>query len=151
MEKFQKLNDGDNKEDDKKVIGKTGGLYSVFSNKYDEIEKTIVTAMTNGSGGDAPENNIEALLESNKICSDCDSIVMIADNWAPVKDLSLIASYHKPVKVVLCGVYNKINPDYLKLARETKGSLHLIEEDIYSLSQLKEGETIKIHGATYKL
>ena len=148
---FVFFNDGDHKGNDKKVIGKTGGIYSVFSNKYDEIERTIITAMENGSGGDQPENNIEALLESDRICRDCDSIVMIADNWAPVKDISLLAGYHKPVKVVLCGVFDKINKDYLKLARETKGSIHLIEEDIYSLSLLKEGETIKIHGGTYKL
>ncbi len=107
--------------------------------------------MTNGSGGDAPENNIEALLESDRICKSCDSIVMIADNWASVKDLSLLVSYHKPVKVVVCGVLGRINKDYLKLARDTKGSIHLIEEDIYSLSELKEGGTIKIHGLTYQL
>jgi hypothetical protein len=148
---FMFFNDGDNKEDDKKIIGKTGGIYPVFTDKYDEVEKAIIKAMENGSGGDAPENNIEALLKSDSICNDCDSIVMIADNWAPIKDLSLLASYHKPVKVVLCGVFDKINKDYLKLARETKGSIHLIEEDIYSLSLLKEGETIKIHGTTYKL
>jgi hypothetical protein len=148
---FVFFNDGDNKGDDKKVIGKTGGIYPVFSNRYDEIEKSIITAMENGSGGDLPENNIEALLESDRICSNCDSIVMIADNWAPIKDISLLKSFHKPVKVVLCGVFDKINKDYLKLARETKGSIHLIEEDIYSLSLLKEGETIKIHGVTYKL
>ncbi|AEW00156.1 hypothetical protein A4D02_28515 [Niastella koreensis] len=148
---FLFFNDGDSKDDNKKVIGKTGGIYSVFTNKYDEIERTIITAMENGSGGDLPENNIEALIESDRICSHCDSIVMIADNWAPVKDISFLAGYHKPVKIVLCGVFDKINKDYLKLARETKGSIHLIEEDIYSLSLLKEGETIKIHGVTYKL
>ena len=145
------FNDGDDKDDAKKIIGKTGGIYSIVTNEYDQVEKTITKAMTNGSGGDAPENNIEALLESDKICKSCDSIVMIADNWAPIKDLSLLASYHKPVKVVVCGVLGRINKDYLKLARDTKGSIHLIEEDIYTLSELKEGETIKIHGFTYKL
>ena len=145
------FNDGDNKDDDKKITGRTGGIYSIVTNEYDQVEKTITKAMTNGSGGDAPENNIEALLESDKICKNCDSIVMIADNWAPIKDLSLLATYHKPVKVVVCGVLGRINKDYLKLARDTKGSIHLIEEDIYTLSELKEGETIKIHGLTYKL
>jgi hypothetical protein len=148
---FLFFNDGDEKEDDKKILGKTGGIYPVFTNEYDEVEKVLIKAMENGSGGDAPENNIEALLESDKFCSDCDSIIMIADNWAPVKDLSLLTSYHKPVKVVLCGVFDKINKDYLKLARDTKGSIHLIEEDIYTLSELKEGERIKIHGITYQL
>jgi hypothetical protein len=148
---FVFFNDGDNKDDDKKIIGKTGGLYPVFTNQYDEVERTIIKAMENGGGGDAPENNMEALLESDSICKSCDSIVMIADNWAPIKDIALLASYRKPVKIVLCGVFNKINKDYLKLARDTKGSIHLMEEDIYTLSELKEGETIKIHGVTYKL
>jgi hypothetical protein len=145
------FNDGDDKDDDKKVIGRTGGIYSVVADNYDDVEKTIKTAMTNGSGGDVPENNIEALLASDKVCNSCDSIIMIADNWAPVKDISLLSSWHKPVKVVVCGVFDKINKDYLKLARDTKGSIHLMEEDIYTLSELKEGETIRIHGITYKL
>lgn len=148
---FVFFNDGDNKEDAAKIIGNTGGIYSVYTNTYDEVENTIQKAMLNGCGGDAPENNIEALLESDKLCTDCDSIVMIVDNWAPVKDISLLAKYHKPVKVVVCGVFGSINKDYLKLVRDTKGSLHLIEEDIYNLSELKEGESIKIHGTDYKL
>ena len=148
---FVFFNDGDNKDDAVKVIGKTGGIYSAYSNSYDEIEKTIEKAMLNGGGGDAPENNIEALLESDKLCTDCDSIVMIVDNWAPIKDISLLGKYNKPVKVVVCGVFGRINKDYLKLVRDTKGSLHLIEEDIYNLSELKEGESIKIHGRVYKL
>jgi hypothetical protein len=145
------FNDGDDKDDDKKIIGSTGGIYPVVSNNYDQVERTIKTAMTNGSGGDAPENNIEALIASEKLCNNCDSMVMIADNWAPVKDMALLPRWHKPVKVVVCGVFDKINPDYLKIARDTKGSLHLMEEDIYTLSALKEGETIKIHGVIYKL
>ena len=148
---FLFFNDGDNKEDREKKVGETGGIYSVFTNQYDEIEKTIIKAMQNGSGGDAPENNIEALIESGKICNDCDSIIMIVDNWAPIKDISLLTSFRKPVKVVVCGVLERINKDYLKLARDTKGSIHLIEEDIYSLSEMKEGETIKINDVIYKL
>jgi hypothetical protein len=133
------------------VIGKTGGIYPVYSSSYDEVEKTITKAMTNGGGGDAPENNIEALLEAQKICSNCDSIVMIADNWAPVKDISLLAGFGKPVKVVVCGVLGSIHKDYLRLARDTKGSIHLMEEDVYNLSEIREGGTVKIAGKTYKL
>lgn len=148
---FVFFNDGDDKDDKEKKVGVTGGIYSVFTSQYDEVEKTIIKAMTNGSGGDAPENNIEALIESNKICKDCDSVIMIVDNWAPIKDISLLKLYSKPVKVVVCGVFDRINKDYLKLARDTKGSIHLIEEDIYNLSEIKEGETIKINGVIYKL
>ena len=148
---FTFFNDGDDKEDAAKLIGKTGGIYSVYTESYDEVEKIIQKAMLNGGGGDAPENNIEALLESQKLCAACDSIVMIVDNWAPVKDISLLTGYNKPVKVVVCGVMESINKDYLKLVRDTKGSLHLMEEDIYNLAELKEGESIKIHGINYKL
>lgn len=148
---FLFFNDGDSKEDKDKIIGKTGGIYTVFSDSYDEVEKTIVKAMTNGGGGDAPENNIEALLEAEKLCEKCDSVVMIVDNWAPVKDISLLMKAKKPVKVVVCGVMDRINKDYLKLVRDSKGSLHLIEEDIYTLSEVKEGESIKIRGINYTL
>lgn len=148
---FVFFNDGDNKEDKDKIIGNTGGVYHVLTNNYDEVEAIIEKAMLNGGGGDAPENNIEALIKSDSICVDCDSIVMIADNWAPIKDISLLIKYKKPVKLILCGVLDAINKDYLKLVRETKGSLHLMEEDIYELSKLKNGESIKIHERIYKL
>jgi hypothetical protein len=148
---FVFFNDGDMKSDGEKVLGKTGGIYHTYGNSYDEVEKTIITAMTNGFGGDAPENNIEALLEAQKKCSNCDSIVMIVDNWAPVKDISLLKGFGKPVKVVVCGVMGTIHKDYLQLARDTKGSIHLMEEDVYNLSEIKEGGTIRIGGKMYKL
>jgi len=68
-----------------------------------------------------------------------------------VKDISLLMKAKKPVKVVVCGVMDRINKDYLKLVRDSKGSLHLIEEDIYTLSEVKEGESIKIRGINYTL
>jgi hypothetical protein len=148
---FVFFNDGDEKTNSEKVIGKTGGIYKIETADYNEVQKTIEKAMCNGSGGDAPENNIEALIEAERNCISCDSVVMIADNWAPVKDISLLASIKKPVKVVLCGVYDKIHPDYLNIARKTGGSLHLIEQDIYELSKMKEGEVIEIKGTKYRI
>lgn len=148
---FVFFNDGDNKTDAEKIMGKTGGIYTVVTSKYDDVEKTIKTAMGNGCGGDAPENNIEALISADKLCSACDSVVMIADNWAPVKDMALLSAIAKPIKIVLCGVYGPVNTDYLNIARKTKGSLHLIERDIYELSKMKEGDTIEIEGRKYKI
>ncbi|MGC4036767.1 MAG: hypothetical protein QM764_12480 [Chitinophagaceae bacterium] len=145
------FNDGDDKRDAEKIIGKTGGIYSVHANSYDEVESVVMNAMNNGSGGDAPENNIEALIHSQEFCAKCDSVIMVVDNWAPVKDMILLGQIHRPVKIVVCGVFDRINTDYLKIARETKGSIHLIEEDIYNLSDIKEGGSIRIHGKNYKL
>ncbi len=148
---FVFFNDGDAKTDAEKVIGKTGGIYKIVTADYNEVLKTIEKAMVNGSGGDAPENNIEALLAAERNCVSCDSVVMIADNWAPVKDISLLGSIKKPIKVVLCGVYDKIHTDYLNIARKTGGSLHLMEQDIYELSKMKEGELIEIKGTKYRI
>ncbi len=148
---FVFFNDGDNKTDAEKIIGKTGGIYTVVTAKYDDVEKTIKKAMENGCGGDAPENNIEALISADRLCNSCDSVIMIADNWAPVKDISLLSAITKPIKIVLCGVYGPVNADYLNIARKTKGSLHLIERDIYELSKMKEGDTIEINGRKYKI
>lgn len=148
---FAFFNDGDMKPDAEKVIGKTGGIYKVITSKFDDVEKTMLEAMKNGFGGDAPENNMEALLSTLTTCPSCDTIVLIADNWAPVKDISLTGSFTKPVKIILCGVHDRINPDYLNIARKTKGSIHLIEQDIYELSKMKEGEMIEIKGRKYRI
>jgi hypothetical protein len=148
---FVFFNDGDAKTDKEKIIGKTGGIYKIVTADYNEVQQTIEKAMANGGGGDAPENNIEALIDAERNCISCDSVVMIADNWAPVKDIALLGSIKKPVKVVLCGVYDKVNPDYLNIARKTGGSLHLIEQDIYELSKMKEGEVIEIKGTKYRI
>ncbi|MFT3679650.1 MAG: hypothetical protein QM791_05230 [Ferruginibacter sp.] len=149
--KFIFFNDGDNKMNNEKIIGKTGGLYPVETSKYEDVEKTIELAMSNGCGGDAPENNLEALIKAGEICNSCDSIVMIADNWAPVKDIALLSLLSKPVKIILCGVYGSINTDYLNIARKTKGSIHLIEQDIYELSKMKEGDILEINGRKYTI
>lgn len=145
------FNDGDDKQDFEKVIGKTGGIYTITTAKYEEVEQTIIKAMKAGCGGDAPENNIEAILKADELCNSCDSVIMIADNWASVKDLSLLTEIKKPVKIILCGVYSSINTDYLNIARKTKGSVHLIERDIYELSKMHEGDTIEIGGRKYKI
>jgi hypothetical protein len=108
--------------------------------------------MLKGGGGDCPENNIEALLLAEKEFPENDFQVLIADNWAPIKDMSLMQKLTKPVRVVLCGVvdYN-INIDYLNLARQTKGSVHLMERDLYNLSALHEGEILKIGRKSFKI
>jgi len=77
--------------------------------------------------------------------------VLIADNNAPVKDISLLKNLHKPVRVVLCGVYGNIQTDYLDIARATGGSVHTIENDVTDLKKILEGQAIQIGGNTYRL
>lgn len=142
---FVFFNDGDNMPDKDKKLGNTGGIYSRNCNSYAEIESLMKTTMLKGGGGDYPENNIEALLKAEKDFPAAEYQVMIADNWAAIKDKVLWQHLTKPVRIVVCGATEfNVNIDYLNLARKTNGSVHVMESDIYNLSALKEGEILKV-------
>lgn len=145
------FNDGDYKSDSKKVTGKTGGIYHSSTEDLLSYVSTIMKAMENGGGGDAPENDVEAILEGIKLNKGCDEIILIADNWANMRDYSMIKDIHKPVRVIICGNMYGINTQYLDLARETGGSVHTMEDDLFDLMKLNEGQSIKIGSKTYSI
>lgn len=139
------FNDGDERPDAEKIIGRTGGIYAKECNSFAAVKKLIRETMEKGSGGDRPENDIEALIAGEREFPDRDFQVLIADNKAPVKDMALVTSLRKPVRIILCGADPYfINPDYLNLARKTKGSVHLAEQDLNALSLIREGEALRI-------
>lgn len=143
------FNDGDHKLDAQKKIGSTGGIYKYEGNDITVLENKVKTAMRNGSGGDGPENNMEATLYGVENFASTDSIIMIVDNWAPVKDISLlpkIISIGKPIHLIICGFNGMIHSDYIRIAIETKGTIHTIEEDI-SLSKPIPDGTILTFGS----
>ncbi|WP_462250529.1 hypothetical protein [Ferruginibacter sp.] len=145
------FNDGDNKQDYLKVIGKTGGVYTSLKGAPDSVIKTMHRAMNNGNGGDTPENDIEALLTATKLKEPNSELLLVADNLSGIKDISLINEVKLPVRVILCGAQKTwIHSDYLELAYKTGGSIHTIEEDLFTLSKLHNGETIVIGGISYK-
>jgi hypothetical protein len=149
---FTFFNDGDNMPDNRKVLGKTGGIYSVNAGDYEAVESTLMSTMKRGCGGDAPENNCEAILRSLSDLKDAEEIVLIADNWANVKDLALANQIKKPVHIILCGADNgMINVDYLELARRTKGTIHTMKEDIDNLSKMSDGATFKFGKKKFKI
>ncbi len=146
------FNDGDNTPDRQKKIGKTGGIYSRDCKNFDEVATLMRTCMTNGGGGDAPENDLEALIETEKQHPQNDFHVLIADNWANIKDIKLARQINKPVRVVLCGVFDGlVNTQYLDLARITGGSVHLIDQDIMKLAAMHEGEILEIGRRKFKI
>ncbi len=149
VQHFIFFNDGDMTPDNKKKAGKTGGIYYSIANNFEELQKIAYKCMGNGCGGDAPENDIEAILKGLNKCKDCKDIILIADNWANLRDYEFIDKVDRPIRVILCGTQFGINKQYLDLARATKGSVHTIEEDIENLMDLKEGEQIKISGHTF--
>lgn len=137
--RFLFFNDGDNVPDGLKVLGKTGGLYPLISHEFDSVSNTLYKAMFNGQGGDVPENNIEALLEAQMRFPDIDTILMIADNNAQVKDISLLPRVKKPVSIILCGVDQFVQSHYIQIARATGGKLYILDKELGDLKNLREG------------
>ncbi len=144
VEQLVFFNDGDEKVDSLKAIGQTGGIYSIKPKSFDEIAQLANRVVERGTGGDEPENNVEALIYGLKICPQCEEVIMIADNWASPRDIELLKKVNKPVRIILCGTEEGINVDYLNLARDTGGSVHTIEEDLFNLLELNEGNEIQI-------
>jgi len=128
------FNDGDEKPDSKKKIGETGGIYSEKAGNIKKIIALFYLVMLRGSGGDIPENDIEALLHAKETFSNSE-LVLIADNNACIKDLELVQKIGKPVKVILCGVEKEglINPDYVALAKISGGGIYTIDDDIENI------------------
>lgn len=145
------FNDGDTKKDKSKVKGSTGGIYHSEDATLASITEIMMKAMRNGSGGDSPENNVEAIMDGIKTDPNCKEIILIADNWANMRDYSMIADIKKPVRVIICGNSFGINTQYLDLARVTHGSVHTMEEDLMQLFKLNEGEEIKIGKQVYQI
>ena len=149
---FVFFNDGDNKPDAEKVIGETGGIYYSPAKSVDSLSALMGHVAAMGYGGDCPENNMEALIKGAKLAKSYKEIVMIADNYSPVKDIELLSKFNIPVHVILCGASNGyIGLDYLLIAWKTKGTIHTIESDITNIATMAEGQSIVIGGNTYKI
>lgn len=149
---FVFFNDGDNKSDSEKKIGSTGGIYYQKSSTLDSLIHMMSFVRSRGSGGDCAENNMEALIKGVQKAKPYKELVMIVDNNAPVKDISLLNQFNKPVHIILCGSYRgEVLTDYLLIAWKTKGTIHTIEEDISKIASMSEGQSIQIGGSTYKI
>lgn len=148
---FVFFNDGDNMLDQLKITGRVGGIYYVKTDSFETVKRTLVHAKNNGDGGDGPENNIEAILHGIKQNPRIKSVILIADNNATPRDLELLNKVRVPIRVILCGSSNGVNPKYLNMVRENGGSIHTIENDLTNLSKLKDGEKLELEGRTYIL
>jgi len=148
---FVFFNDGDGMDDSKKIIGNTGGIYYSNAANLLELDNLITKVTAAGSGGDCPENNMEALIKGTKMAAPFKELVMIVDNSSPVKDLELLKNFKVPVHIILCGVTDWVLTDYLKIAWKTKGSIHTIEQDITKIAAMHEGEEITINGIKYRI
>lgn len=144
---FVFFNDGDNTPNNEKRKGNVFGIYMSDNEKFNQVYKTMKHTMKMGGGGDAPENNVEASIRGVLFYPTVDELIMVADNWATPRDLSILDAIKRPVHVILCGATAGINESYLQLAYETGGSVHTIEEDL-EMRNIEAGKQFQI-GDTY--
>ncbi|UZR95892.1 hypothetical protein [Chondrinema litorale] len=147
------FNDGNMTENSEKKVGATGGIYDAKPDDIKDVISVMREVMLEGNGGDSEENDVEALLYGINSFNDFKEVILIADNKSPVRDISLIEKIHVPVRIILCGTNEApvVHPHYLKIAYDTGGSIHTIEEDITKLTSKMEGEKIKVLGVEYEL
>jgi hypothetical protein len=150
------FNDGNNSP--VKKVGITGGLYKAdgTGDICKEVHKQMITAQINGNGGDAPENDLEAVLyainQAKAAKVPLQEVILIADHLSPPSDMVLLAQIDVPVRVLVIdahGSYTGISEPYLEIARKTGGSIHTLKEDIWNIGTQAEGQTIAINGRKY--
>ncbi len=105
-----------------------------------------------GKFTDGPENDLEATIAAIHNCENYTDIILVVDNYSPVKDIDLLKYVNNPIKIILCGANDGyINTDYLDIAYHTNGSIHTIEEDIVNIGNTLDGARIKIGKTFYVL
>jgi hypothetical protein len=157
---FVFFNDGDLKKHEEKKVGETGGIYYTPSLPLDKLIVFMRMVYSKGKDDDSEDNYMEALIKGTKMAQQpYGDIILIVDNHATVSDMSLLSQFNKPVHVVVfCSIkggcdHSFCQPDYLKIAWKTKGTLHIDGLDYNDIGKMKEGETINVTSSntTYKL
>lgn len=146
---FVFFNDGNNET--RKKIGRTGGIYFERAENIKKLVNLLNKVKLKGNGGDTEENNLEAIIKGIQKYPDFSEVILIADNNSCIRDFCLIHEINVPVKIILCGTYAGINPQFLNLAYKTNGSVHTIEDDIYDLYTHKNSDAAwMIEGTEYR-
>lgn len=146
---FVFFNDGNMEK--RKKIGRTRGVYFEKAENINKIIGLLSKVKAKGNGGDPEENDVEAILKGIQKYPDFKNLILIADNNSCMRDYCLVKDVKVPVKVVLCGTYSGINPQYINLAYKTKGSIHTIEDDISDFyNRTNTDATFMIDGSEYR-
>jgi hypothetical protein len=147
---FVFFNDGNNTKDERKVIGNTGGIYFCPFCPYSQLVDTLRQVRLRGEGGDAEENDLEAIIGAINNSANYSDVIVIVDNLSPVRDISLLSNLNRPVRIILCG--NKpINEEYINIAYQTGGSIHTMKEDIFDINSRLNGIRLQIRTDLYIL
>jgi hypothetical protein len=116
---------------------------------FRKMKKDIEDVRKKGEGGDEIENDLEAITTSIVTYRDHGDIILIADD-SPVRDMNLLRRIKKPIRIILCGTNKGINDQYLKIAHQTKGSIHTNNQDI-DMKKIKEGDEFTVEKDIFRL
>jgi hypothetical protein len=145
------FNDGDGAKNRKKVLGSTGGIYTTSAMPSASILKTMRKSQRRGSGGDSPENDLEAIIKACAENPALEEIILIADNNSCIRDFILWEQVKKPVHIILCGTKNGVNHQYLNLAWKTGGSIHTKNLDFGNIDQRLQQDLLIVNDIRYTL
>ncbi|WP_341900904.1 hypothetical protein [Fluviicola taffensis] len=128
------------------------GIWTIESSNADKVIDLAFKAMEKGNH---IENDLEAVCYAiRKYPENKNNVVLIADNWENPCDMKLIEFLKQqkvPLKIVVCGVKDRMNTLYLDLAYATGGSVHTMEEDLTNIAQMGNGKTFKLNGMTFMM
>ncbi len=135
--------------------GSPGKMYVVGDWRNADILPIFIDASRNTMGNrESAENDVEAILYAQQQFANAGSFVLIADNGSPVKDMHLLSQVKKPVRIVLCGNTYDLNvaiqPDYLKIAAATRGSIHTAASDLPDVTKIARGSKIRVGKFRYR-
>jgi antitoxin component YwqK of YwqJK toxin-antitoxin module len=148
---FVFFNDGDKFPDALKLPGNVGGIYTIRSDNWVDIKHMMQQAIKGGSGGDARENDCEAIVKGLEKFPSAKKIILIADNTAPVRDLFLLKRIKKPVDILLCNMSedDAVLEDYIWIALNTKGSLGTLNETFSTFTTPNFTGVLNVNGHSY--
>jgi hypothetical protein len=146
------FNDDDEKSTDQVSKEDASGLWTIESGNSEKVIKTAFDAMQKGGHY---ENDLEAICYAiKKYPENKKNVVLIADNWETPCDMRLVEFLKKqniPVRIVVCGVTDRLNTAYLDLAYATGGSIHTMEQDLTDIAKIGEGKTFKLGGMRFRM
>jgi hypothetical protein len=148
---FTVFNDGNRTPDHQKVAGKVKGVYQVEAKSFEALRNMVSTAMSNGDGGDSQENNIEALLASQKSNPSASCFLMIADNAAPVRDMAFLSGVKKKVFVVACGNQDFLNPQLVEIAWKTAGGVYFRGQTLIDFSAFANDKEVQFGPERFRI
>jgi hypothetical protein len=152
------FNDGDAQKETEKKIGATGGLYYTPMLALDKLKVFMFDVIDKSKDEGGADNYMEALIQGVKMAKKPYSdIVLIVDNHATARDIELLSQFNQPVHVVVfCSIrggcdHSFCQPDFLKIAYKTKGTLHIDGIDYNAIGNMKNDEIIEIGAGKGKM